>query len=168
MVFSLADFDDLHLPSDTRPTSPISPDSPRTQSISPSNPEPAEQSASQQDTSLPTPALDPALFTIPPQHRTTNPGLHGEDLTQLARHLVLQKSLSKNSADELMSFAKVLAPPNPPVFILIQTDLAAFGGTTCLDCSNSTFTEQLCSCCFLWGGITNATGKAALLSVGAN
>lgn len=119
MVFSLTDFDDLNLPGDTQPTTPILSDSPETQSIPPSAPESAEQATGQQNVGLPIPALDPALFTIPQPYNATNPVLHGEDLTQLARHLALQKSLSKNGADELMSFAKVFVPMHSLVFMFL-------------------------------------------------
>jgi hypothetical protein len=76
--------------------------------------------ANQQLSSLSTPAIDPVLLTLsprPPDHGTGSM-LHGEDLTQLARHLILQKSLSKNNADELVSFAKVFASVGSPVVSL--------------------------------------------------
>ena len=120
MVFSLADFNDLDIPNNTHPTTPTTPNSPGL--TPPPNSEPIEQSASQQNSALPTPTLDPALFTISPPRQTTTPILHGEDLTQLARHLALQKSLLKNSADELVLFAKVFASLNPPIFLSLRLE----------------------------------------------
>jgi len=117
MVISLADFDDLPLSSDTRKTPPIpSADSPETQP-NPPNTEATEESVSQQNPPLPTPALDPALLALSPL--TTNRTVSG-DLTQLARHLALQKSLSKHGADELVQIAKVLLSADTPVFIFLK------------------------------------------------
>lgn len=122
MVFSLTDFDDLPLSSDSHGAPPVPPTS-----SSENQPSQAtEESTSQQNSTLPVPALDPALAALSPQTstptQTTNPALHGEDLTQLARHLALQRSLSKHNTDELVLFAKVFSSANPPIcFLLTRT-----------------------------------------------
>ena len=128
MVLSLEDIDNV-LSTNARKTPPIPPqDTSETQS-DPLNTEATEESASQQNSPFTTPTLDPALLTLSPQTpiRTTNPILHGEDLTQLARHLTLQKSLSKNSADELMLFAKVFSERNTPIFLFLRWTQRSLG-----------------------------------------
>ena len=120
MVFSLEDFDTLPFSSNIQQTPPISPanfiDNP---SNPPTNTEVTEGSTSRQDSSLPTHALDPVLLALSPAapNLSTSPILQTEDLTQFARHLTLQKGLSKPSADELMGFAKVFLPTRSPFLL---------------------------------------------------
>lgn len=118
MVFSLDDFDGLNLTNISHAATPISPStSPAPQPHSTPGPEHPEGSAGQQDTPIPTPALDPALFTpMAPLPGATTAVLRGQDLTQLARHLALQKCLSKDSMDNLVSFSKVFTLVNTPIF----------------------------------------------------
>jgi len=129
MIFSLEDFDTLPLSTNIQKNPPISPtDSPENQPNPSSNIGATGESTGQQDTSLPTLALDPVLLALSPPipNPAVNPILHGEDLTQFARHLALQKGLSKHSADELVVFAKVLARPIS-LFIFLRQIQRPFG-----------------------------------------
>jgi len=111
MVLSLEDFDGIAFPQ----TPPIYSPDPQSDTVPPTKA--ADEPLSQQNPSLATPALDPALFTLSPPapNRATNPTLHSEDLTQLACHLVFQKGLSKPSANELLQFAQVFLSADTPV-----------------------------------------------------
>jgi len=124
MVFSLSDFDNLQFSSNLGNTSPVFPtDSGESQSNLPSPTEATGEPATAQDSSsLAVPALDPALVPCSPlaPNQTTNPMLHSEDLTQLAHHLALQKSLSKPNANELMSFSKVFLSMDPPIHLFLR------------------------------------------------
>lgn len=118
MVLSLEDFDHIPLSNNTRETPPIhSPDSPGTHSDITRTTETTDEPPNQQSSSFATSALDPALLALSPPtpNRTTNPILRGEDLSQLARHLAFQKSLSKSSTDELVQFSKVVSSVGTPI-----------------------------------------------------
>jgi len=123
MVLSLTYFDDLPLSSNSRDPSPTPPVDPQENyAHPPSSTEATEESASQQNPTLPILALDPALIALSPltPNRTTNPTLHSEDLTQFARHLALQNSLSKPNVDKLVTFTKVFLPAHPPICLFLR------------------------------------------------
>jgi len=121
MVYSLEEIDAFPLsnPGNAPPiTAPLT-DPGEGRLIPPPTNENTEDSAASQDNpSLAIPALDPALAALSPptpDRAMMNPVYHGEDLTQLARHLALQKTLSKHNTDELVQFAKVFSSSKPPI-----------------------------------------------------